>query len=234
MDDILKNLNFINKLCLLLLFTLNALTMDIRSKFIHENISYKVLKGVEVQTILPFIAEQRIKLFAEYPYLYKGTLEEENSYLSWFSNLKNTVVIVVYLESKPIGFITGTSFVDFEEHFNGSTVLFKNIQFDPQEFFYCAEVIVLPNYQGNKLSSKLFFLLESHAIQSGFKKLCFVTETHEEHPLKPIDYISNESIWRHLGYAKTNIHIHFNWETIQSDGDTHNQEHKLTYWIKDL
>ena len=78
----------------------------------NEVFTVKTVIGQELANIIPFVAEQRLAIFCEYPYLYKGNFAEEKQYLDWFSKLSNSVIVVAYLKDKPVGFITGTSFTD--------------------------------------------------------------------------------------------------------------------------
>ncbi len=74
-----------------------------------EDKSYTVrlLTGQEIISVLPFIAQQRIAAFREYPYLYLGTMETESPYLVLYSGWKDTAVALAYLDDKPVGLLTG-------------------------------------------------------------------------------------------------------------------------------
>lgn len=214
----------------LLVLVLMSLSMKSKS----DSFTIKVLVNSELQKILPFIVEQRIALFREYPYLYEGNAKEENTYITWFSKLPHSAVAVAYLGKNPVGFITGTGFTGFSEHFEGSIDLFKRADLNPSAYYYIAEIVILPSYRGNHLSKRLFDALEAYAYKCGYTASCFVTESHDVHPLKPKNYRSLKPLWTGLGYAKSSLFIHFSWLTIQPNNSAVQQEHKLDYWIKDL
>lgn len=188
----------------------------------------------EVDNHIKFIIEQRLREFANYPYLYRGTLNEELEYLTYLYK-EPAILAIAYENEKPVGFITGTSFVNYSEHFSGSYELFKRAGFNPADYYYCSEVIVAPEHQGKGIARQLFAVLENHALAHGYKKVCFVCETHPEgHPQKPVDYRELDPLWRKLGYEKTDLHATHAWPTIQPDGTSVEQVHAMRYWIKDL
>ncbi len=201
---------------------------------ISDNFSVKFLARMDVQGTLRFVSEQRLTAFSEYPYLYKGTPERENEYFSWFTQLPSSAIAVAYLEEKPVGFITCASFSDYSEIFQGAIAQFKELGLDPYSYFYISEVIILPEYRGNRLSRKLFEVIENHAKKSGFKACCFVTESHDVHPQQPKDYKSLTPLWNKLGYRKSLLFSTFTWLTIQINGSAVDQVHKLDYWLKDF
>jgi GNAT superfamily N-acetyltransferase len=217
-----------------IIMLLALVLMSLSMKPESDSFTIKVLVDSELQKILPFIVEQRITLFREYPYLYEGNAKEENTYLTWFSKLPHSAVVVAYLGDDPVGFVTGTDFTAFSEHFEGSSDLFKRAGLNPWAYYYIAEIIILPSYRGNHLSKRLFDAIEAYAYKCGYTASCFVTESHDVHPLKPKNYRSLEPLWADLGYAQSSLFIHFSWLTIQPDTSGIQQEHKLDYWLKDL
>jgi ribosomal protein S18 acetylase RimI-like enzyme len=194
-----------------------------------------VIEGTDaIIKLIPFIAQQRITEFQEYPYLYQGNLTDEYSYLSWFAQLPSSAVAVAYDGDTPIGFVAGTAFSDFESHFQGSMELFKHAGLSPASYYYVSEAIVLAAYRDKSICRELVEVLEQHARQRGFLAGCFVCEHHEHHPLKPTSYKDLDPLFTKLGYQKTELTILFDWDTIQSDGSIARMSHPLSYWIKDF
>lgn len=190
--------------------------------------------GDSLGELAPFIAEQRVTLFAGYPYLYQASVEDDLPYAKWFVKLSQSAGAIAYFNDLPVGLITGTSFKDFDEHFQGSIALFENAQLNPADYYYVSEVIIMPQHRKYGLSKQLFLILECHAKKLGYRKICFVTESHKEHPLKPDAYKELDGLWKKLGYDTMNLSIQFSWPTLQVDGSCMNQEHVLEYWQKDL
>jgi len=166
--------------------------------------------------------------------LYVGTAEEGDEYFDWLSNSSESAITVAYLDNNPVGFLVGTSFIKFDEHAQGSIQLFEQAGLVPYNYYYFSEIIVVPEHRGRGLSKKLAKALEQHASSLGYTRVCFVTESHEYHPLKPKDYRELNNLWDHLGCTKTDLSIPSTWQTIQEDGTVKEQVHHLTYWIKDF
>jgi len=211
--------------CILLTTILNLLAHV-------DNYTLKLVTGSEQKQLISFIAQQRISSYREYPYLYEGNIEEETVYLSWLVALPHSAIAVAYLGSEPVGFVSGASCVDFDEHFKGSIDIFKKAGLLPEAYYYFTDVIVAPEHRGHALGARLFGLIEQHAQSLGYSAGCCVTESHETHPLKPAHYKSIDSLLSNLAYKRSSMAIHFNWLTRQVHGDSIAQEHILTYWLK--
>lgn len=209
------------------------LSMIISMLHAHEY-SIKLLTGHELQSILPFMAQQRISAFREYPYLYEGNMQEENEYCNWFASLPHSAVAVAYANGQPVGFVSGTGFNDFDIHFKGSIALFKSNGLDSKKFYYIPEAIIVPEHRRNSLIEKLHDAIEKHAKKIGFSALCCADEHHDTHPLKPVNYQSRDRLYLNAGYIKTTMVIKFPWLTIQPDGSLKDEEHALYYWIKNF
>jgi GNAT superfamily N-acetyltransferase len=200
--------------------------------FAHEY-RIEIFVGTQMEKIIPFWAHQVLTVFREYPYLYDGTTDEGIAYCKEVMGYKDAAIAVAYRDEKPVGFLSGASFVNFEDHF-GNTTGFKAADLDAATFYYFAEVIVLPEYRGQGLSKQLFQRLEAWAVNRGYTNGCFISESHEVHPLKPRNYKENDALWRSLEYEKSNISVTYNWNTIQPDGSSRKQDHIIPYWMKQL
>lgn len=200
----------------------------------YPDYSIRLLTSNELKEIIPFMVDQRISAFRDYPYLYEGNTKEESEYCQWFAGLPHSAVVVAYADGSPVGFVSGTGFADFDIHFRGSIDLFENNGFDPKKFYYIPEVIIMPQHRKKGLLEKLHNFIEQHAKSIGYQATCLVQESHDNHPLKPVAYQSHDGLWLKLGYRQTHIIITFPWLTIQPDGSLKNEEHKLQYWINNL
>lgn len=218
--------------------TILLMTTMISSHLTAQTDTYtiKLVTRTEMEALVPFIIQQRLESFRGYPYLYEGVAEidRENEYATWLAKLPQSVLAVAYHDQTPIGFCSGTSFVDFDEHFKGSIDIFKNGGLKPERYYYIPEIIVVAEHRRKGVGEKLFQVLEEHARVLGYTALCLVEESHESHPFKPADYEPLDQLLLSKGYIKTPLVIMFDWQTIQPDGSVKNQDHRLEYWTKDL
>jgi GNAT superfamily N-acetyltransferase len=209
-----------------------AIMMFLKSNAQGDTFTIKIVSGPELTMIVPFVVEQRIEFFKNYPFLYRGNQQEEETYVGWFISLPHSALAVACYNDIPVGFVGGTSFVHFNEHFKGSVELFNRAHLKPDAYFYISEVIIIPRYREDTLIKKLFNALEDYARNRGFTNSCFVYEVHDHHPLMPKDYKLLSYQWRQLGYAQSSLNITYRWLTFQPDGTTQRQDHELNYWLK--
>ncbi|HVX00961.1 MAG TPA: GNAT family N-acetyltransferase [Candidatus Babeliaceae bacterium] len=217
------------KLLALLFMATISTTMQANS----GNYTIRTLVCSQHKELIPFVAEQRSQTFRNYPYLYQANNLEEYAYVNWLFGLPHSMITVVYMESKPIGFLIGTSFEDFDQHFGGSREIFLQAGLNPKNYYYFSEIIIIPEYRGQHIAQKLFSNLEQQAQALGYSAGCFVHESHNNHPLKPQDYQELDSFFQKLGYYKSPLTIDFTWPTITRDGVTI-LSHTLDYWLKEF
>lgn len=112
------------------------------------------IKGEKLQLHINSLAEMRIEIFKEYPYLYAVNLEFEMQYLKNFKECVNSVIIVAYDDEKLVGLSTAMPLAQTEVAWQ-KPFLSSNINL--QEVFYLGETVLLPEYRVEKLI-KIFFL----------------------------------------------------------------------------
>lgn len=202
--------------------------------YMHADYTYKLFEKESIEEVLPFIVANRIEAFREYPYLYEGNWDEEASLIRQLSTMRDSAVVVAFFHDQPVGFLSGVSFQAYDDHFVGSVEKFQQAGFDAQAFYYFPEMIIVSEHRGKGLSKKLFTILKENAKKMGYTQGCFVTESHENHHLKPVDYRGLDTLWSDMGCQKTDITLNFSWMTLQNNNEQSMQEHILTYWIKDF
>jgi len=208
-------------------FITNTLNKD------HYNI--KIFTKEDVKPFLPFIAQLRINIFRDYPYLYEGNLKEEMDDLEHCSQLIDNALAIAFHQDTPVGFLYGIPLIEFSSHFENPVIdLFKEKELTPETCYYFADIIILPEHRGNNLSKKLFNALETYAQERGYHSASFITESHESHPLKPLNYKQLEPLWYSLQYKKTGLTSYGSWQTHQPDGSVIRQRHSADIWFKYL
>ncbi|HEV2601174.1 MAG TPA: hypothetical protein VGT41_02650 [Candidatus Babeliales bacterium] len=191
---------------------------------------FELITGQKLQTVVPFMVEQRVAIFSGYPY-FEGDTVAQKEYVQWFAELPGVVAAVAYYNGLPVGFVTGIGFIELEPHFVGSSQLFQDNGLDPKDFYYVPEAMITAEHRGKLLFQELHDLIERHARGLGYKASCLLEESHEQHPLKPANYKGPEGAFVKAGYRKTQMFIPCSWATFQPDGSVSNQEHILRYWI---
>lgn len=196
------------------------------------NPTIKLLTGEELRSFLPFVAQQRINTFREFPYLYEGTIEYETDYLQTYQENEHAAIAVAYVDNKIAGFATGVALNTFDK---AMAEAMKQAGLDPTRFYYIGEVIVTPSFRGNKIAEALFAALEQYGQSRGYAAGCFMTVVRaDDDPQMPDNYRSLDRLWNRVGYKKSKITVNYEWPTIQANGSIKEKNNQLILWLKDF
>ena len=186
--------------------------------------------GKALEPYLDDLARLRLTVFREYPYLYEGTAEYEHRYLQAYMANDRAIAILAFDGDKVIGASTG---VPLEDEHDAFIQAFTKQGISPQDFFYCGESVLLPEYRGQGLYKSFFLGREQCARELGFAHICFCAVVRpDDHPAKPDNYVALNDVWCHFGYQPVHALItHFSWTDI---GQAEQSEHPMQFWMKDL
>lgn len=195
-----------------------------------QEIAITTHSGEAARPFLTEIAQLRIAVFREFPYLYEGSLEYETQYLSDYVSSNNSLIILATHGSDIVGASTGIPLSEADVDFRNPVAA---AGFEPTEIFYFGESVLLPEFRGRGLGHQFFNKRESHAANLGYTRTGFFSVFRaENHPMKPIGYRSHDSFWHHRGYVRQNsIIARFPWKQI---GESHETHHELVFWQRDI
>lgn len=193
-------------------------------------IELRRLEGINLSSALMEIAQLRIEVFREWPYLYQGDLDYERRYLQPYVDSEHAIVIGVYDGDRLVGVSTGTPMVDHSDDFAAG---FAKTDYTLEQIFYCAESILLPPYRGKGIGHRFFDAREAHAKQLGFRFSAFcAVERGKDHPARPSSYRPLDGFWRSRGYAPLpEVIAHFAWKDIDDRVET---VKPMQFWIKSI
>lgn len=188
-----------------------------------------ILQGEAIKPYLPEVAALRIKVFKEYPYLYDGSEEYERKYLERYARSASSIVVIAKnMEGAIIGASTGNS---MEDEMDEVEKPFVAAGYDPKDFYYFAESVLLPEYRGNGIG-KIFMqerLQRAKQLGKRYATFCSVVRAGQE---IPADYNSPEFLWKKQGFIKhPELVSYFSWQDI---GDKVETKKPLVYWIKEI
>ncbi|GHB89636.1 GNAT family N-acetyltransferase [Cerasicoccus arenae] len=195
--------------------------------------------AVEIKTVVgpraleyrDSLAELRISVFRDFPYLYEGTLDYERSYLQRYLDCPECVFVLVFDGSNVVGASTALP-MNFE--LTEFTTPFAKAGYDISEVFYFGESVLLSKYRGQGIGHRFFDERESFAHQLGrFKLTAFcAVERPADHPLRPQDYRPHNVFWSKRGYVKRpNLATTFDWKDIDLPAET---AHPMVFWTRSL
>jgi hypothetical protein len=188
------------------------------------------LKGQDIVPYIPKLAELRIIVFKEYPYLYLGNLEYETKYLQTYVNSPESIIVLVFDGERVVGASTAIP-MQFE------TAEFKQAFVDHHmniaEIFYLGESVLLPSYRKRGVYKHFFREREAAAHEYGCKITAFCAiERPVDDPRRPKDYVPLDDVWRYFGYVKhSELCIYFPWQEVSMEIET---TKPLMFWLKTL
>ncbi len=190
----------------------------------------KILHGAKSQIYAELIAQLRIELFAEFPYLYKGTMDHDLSYLSVYFNSPNSSIILFFDKEELVGY---SSSIPLSEEWDVIKEPFITNGLDLSKYLYVGEVMVKEGYRSWHLVHKILEIHNKKAAYYGFPYLAALTiDRPDDHPCKPVNYRTHDKLWQRFGWQKSSsLKARFDWEQI----DTNRKElNDLSVWIKTL
>lgn len=215
-----------------------------------SNIIIKRLTGQEILPFIPALAELRITVFREFPYLYDGSHHYEEKYLKRYTKSDKTVVVVVLDGEKVVGASTGMPLSDEDAAVRkpfeilmqtgklSETILNSETSGDQSQYelnllniYYFGESVLLKDYRGMGFGVRFFEERELHAVGLGYSitTFCAVDRT-PNHPLKPASYIPLHDFWIKRGYrCLTGVQSVFKWKDLNESQES---DKTLTFWVK--
>lgn len=187
------------------------------------------LHGAELLPHLEQLGQLRIRVFYDFPYLYEGSLEYEKEYLNAYVQEEESVVVGLVREGQWIG---ATTAIPLSAETEEVQKPFKEAGIPVYSVFYFGESVLLPEYRGKGYGHLFFDEREHFAKEKGYSITAFCSVLRrEDHPLKPMDYRSNEAFWTKRGYTKReDLRCQMSW---LDRGETETTTKELEFWIKE-
>lgn len=181
-----------------------------------------------IVTHLDKLAQLRIAVFREYPYLYEGTIESEKEYLETFVNAKQGIAVVAFDDDSVVGMSTGLPLAQEPVEVQG---LWATQAVD--SIYYFSESVLYPAYRGQGIGVRFFTEREAWARKLGYAEAVFCAVVRpEDHPLKPENYVPLDQFWHKRGFVrKEGYFAQMAWQDVQETQET---TKLLQYWWKAL
>jgi GNAT superfamily N-acetyltransferase len=182
--------------------------------------------GYALTALLPEMAQLRIMVFREWPYLYEGSLDYERSYMSHFIEAPGHVAICAFDDDRLVGMATASPLIHQHEEFAEP---FIKAGHKSEEIFYFGESVLLPDYRGQGVGHRFFDGREAHAQSHGYEKTAFCAVIRpDNHPMKSPDIRPLNDFWRKRGYEPLDgLIASFSWRDVGEAAET---EKPMQYW----
>lgn len=189
------------------------------------------LKGQEARAYAKDLAELRLRVFYDYPYLYEGDAAYEEQYLETYFKAENAFVLFLRDGERMVGATTGIHAAEEEESLRKP---FVDGGFPPEKVFYFGESVILDEYRGRGFGKLFFQEREIFARDLGFidyLSFCSVQRA-ANHPLKPADYQPLDNFWKAQGFLPVPGMISsYDWK---DRGDEQSTAKPMQFWMKKL
>ena len=188
------------------------------------------LRGAHIATHLQALAELRIEVFREWPYLYEGSAEYEKKYLETYLRSDRSLAILAWEGERCIGASTVLPLADAEP---AAQAPFRAAGLPIERIDYFGESVILRPWRGRGLGVKFFELREWHAYEFGFSICAFCSVLRPaDHPARPADHVPNDAFWTHRGYRPVpELQAQFEWPDL---GEPRSTAKSMRFWMRNL
>lgn len=188
------------------------------------------MTGERARRHLADVAALRIRVFADWPYLYAGDLGYENAYLAAYAASPRAVFVLAFDGDRVVGASTGLPLADDAPAFQAP---FVERGMEPASVFYFGESVLLPEYRGRGIGHAFFDAREAHArALGGFAMTAFAAVDRDPRdPRRPEGHRGNEAFWHGRGYVRQpGLTMRLDWDEVGVGPATH----ALTFWTRQL
>ncbi len=188
------------------------------------------ITGDAITEHLPALAALRIGVFREWPYLYAGTREYEETYLANYAASPEALVVLARDGDRIVGAATAMPLV---KHSDEVVPPLLAAGYDPSLVCYFGESVLDPAYRGRGIGHAFFEHREAHAREIGARHAAFcAVERPDDHPRRPAEYRSLHGLWERHGFVRRpDIATTFSWRDLDDDHET---AKPMVFWLKEL
>lgn len=187
--------------------------------------------GTAIVPYLDALAELRIAVFRDWPYLYAGDRDYESKYLAAYARSSESLFALAFDGTRVVGVSTAVPLAHEPETFQRP---FHERGIDVGRVFYFGESVLLRHYRGCGFGHRFFDAREDHARRLGrFDTTAFcAVERAPTDPRRPAEHRDNDAFWTKRGYARQeSMFCTLDWREV---GRAAAEPHRLHFWLRPL
>ena len=188
------------------------------------------LTGAAIAPVLEALADLRIRVFRDYPYLYDGDRDYEARYLERFAAAPEALLAAAFEGGELVGAATALPLVHEHDDFVRP---FERHGIDPGAVFYLAESVLLPAYRGRGVGHAFFDEREAAGRRLGYTTAAFCAVVRAaDDPRRPAGYRPLDAFWRKRGYRPVDgLTTTFGWKEL---GQREETAKPMQFWLQQL
>ena len=186
--------------------------------------------GRAIDAHLDALAELRIAVFQEYPYLYLGDRTYERRYLASYAGSDAGLVVLAQAGGRVVGASTA---LPLAQHSDEVVPPLERAGYPAASVYYFGESVLERPYRGQGLGRAFLEHRERRARELGFRTAAFcAVERPADHPRRPPGYRGHDALWASCGFQRRpDITATFSWRDLDEPGES---AKPMTFWVKDL
>ncbi|WP_043526588.1 GNAT family N-acetyltransferase [Litchfieldella xinjiangensis] len=187
-------------------------------------------QGQHIAPYLDDLAQLRIEVFRDYPYLYDGSYDYETDYLRRYAECPRSLFVLAVQGEQVVGAATGMPLADEVEAFRTP---FEQAGYAIDSIFYYGESVLQRDQRGQGIGKAFMAERERHARGEGFDTVAFcAVQRPDDHPRRPVGYQPLDGFWHAQGYRRVPaLQTRFAWKDLD---DTHETYKPMMFWLKEL
>ncbi|MFM7181363.1 MAG: GNAT family N-acetyltransferase [Verrucomicrobiales bacterium] len=196
----------------------------------NEPIEITVARGAEVLARMDALAELRVRVFREWPYLYDGDTAYEHDYLSTYAKCPEAIVVVASTGGRVIGASTA---LPLKKEPDTVRAPFALAGLPVESYFYFGESVLLPEFRGRGIGGRFMEERLREASDTGYTWATFcAVERDPADPRRPHGFLDLHPFWASRGFERrADLATEFHWKEI---GETESTAKPMVFWVKSL
>jgi len=193
------------------------------------SLTFRTATGEQFADWIEPVAQLRIRVFREFPYLYAGDAAYERHYLQRYQQSAGSVLVLACAGDEVVGASTGLPMMDADSAFQQA---FVDAGMDLSTISYFGESVLLSDYRGLGVGHHFFDERERVARQQGYgiTSFCAVVRP-DDHPARPPAYQSHDRFWSKRGYrCQPNLQCEYPWLDLGQQQETLKP---MRFWLRE-
>lgn len=188
------------------------------------------VSGAAILPWLDALAQLRIRVFRDWPYLYDGSEAYERSYLQKYAASDRGLMVLAQDGGRVVGAASGLPMRDADAAFQAP---FAGGPWSLEQIFYFGESVLDSDWRGQGIGHRFFDEREAFARQNGFACCTFcAVQRPSDHPARPPAARDLAPFWRSRGYAPIEGAVtRFAWVDV---GERNESVKPMQFWGKTL